>query len=46
VGFESEERARAGEKSQQHLALLEKIMAVSDGEPTLVDLAPQFEAGR
>lgn len=46
VWFESEEKARASEKSPQHLALLEEMMASSDGEPSFVDLTLHFEAER
>jgi hypothetical protein len=46
VWFESEEKARASEKSAKHQALLEEMMAITEGEPTFVDLSPQSEDAR
>ena len=42
--FENEERARANERSQQHLQLLGELKQLIDGEPEYVDLTPVEES--
>ena len=44
--FESEEKARANERSQRHLELLGQMTQLIDGEPEYVDLTPVEESTR
>jgi hypothetical protein len=44
--FESEEKARANERSQRHLELLGQMTQLIDGEPEYVDLTPVQESTR
>jgi hypothetical protein len=44
--FESEEKARANERSQKHLDLLGQLMQLIDGQPEYVDLTPVQESTR
>ena len=46
VYFESEEKARANEQNPQHLAFIEQMMSLADGEPEYVDLVPIEETNR
>ena len=46
VFFESEEKARANERSQKHLELLGQLMELVDGQPEYVDLTPVQETTR
>ena len=46
VCFESEEKARANERSQKHLELLGQMTQLIDGEPEYVDLTPVEESTR
>ena len=44
--FESEEKARANERSQRHLELLGQMTQLIDGDPEYVDLTPVEESTR
>ena len=46
VYFESEEKARANERSQRHQEILQQIMPLIDGQPEYVDLTPVQESTR
>ena len=40
VSFESEQKARANERSQKHHELLGQMLPLIDGQPEYMDLAP------
>jgi hypothetical protein len=44
--FESEEKARANERSPRHLELLSQMTPLIDGQPEYVDLTPVQESTR
>ena len=44
--FESEEKARANERSQKHQEILQRMMPLIDGQPEYVDLTPVQETTR
>jgi hypothetical protein len=46
VYFESEEKARANERSQKHQELLRQMIALIEGQPEYVDLTPVQESQR
>lgn len=46
VYFESEEKARANEKSPQHLEVVSTLMDMVEGPPEYVDLIPVEESTR
>jgi hypothetical protein len=46
VSFESEQKARANERSQKHQALLGQLLPLIDGQPEYADLTPVEETKR
>jgi heme-degrading monooxygenase HmoA len=46
VYFESEQKARANERSQKHQELLGQMLPLIDGQPEYVDLTPVQETRR
>ena len=46
VYFESEDKARANERSSQHQEIVSQLSALMDGEPEYVDLIPMEESTR
>jgi antibiotic biosynthesis monooxygenase (ABM) superfamily enzyme len=46
VLFESEEKARANERSQKHQVILAQMTPLMDGDPEYVDLTPVQESSR
>jgi hypothetical protein len=44
--FETEEKARANERSPRHLQLLSELLQLVDGQPDYVDLTPVRESTR
>jgi hypothetical protein len=46
VYFESEQKARANERSQNHQVLLGQMLSLIDGQPEYVDLTPVQEIRR
>ena len=46
VYFESEQKARANERSQKHQELLGQMLPLIDGRPDYVDLTPVQETRR
>jgi hypothetical protein len=46
VFFESEEKARANERSQKHQEILARMIPLIDGDPEYVDLTPVQESSR
>ena len=46
VYFESEEKARANERSQKHNELLGQMIELIDGQPEYIDLTPVQESTR
>jgi heme-degrading monooxygenase HmoA len=46
VYFESEQKARANERSQKHQELLGQMLRLIDGQPEYVDLTPVQETRR
>ena len=46
VYFESEEKARANEKTPEHLEMVSQLMELVEGSPEFVDLIPFEESTR